>query len=490
MFKIILNQRAKYAPLFLITACLAACEPTDTKVTEPPVTQPPITTPVLTSDGFPAPVLSSTIPTEVNIPTGIESPAEMQPYFDVFSWQSFIALNWPVDSTWPTDPTRRGDPQAPNAPATLQSAAQGTITVWGSYKEAFELFSQNGARPSAWDSNDDPAGICEDVGIGQKKMVMINKGGTILDEIDEAFSFPLIDQNKNYAWAEVRYNQWQYDFIRGDSSDPTTELYKRVNLTNAQDASSNGAIQMPASSGTNMGSMMLKATWRQMTDVDELDRYYVIDAYLYNTETKECDQQSMGLVGLHIAQKLVDAPQWIWSSFEQVDNIERGPGASPTTPISFNNGTDSPATVNGFANRPTQKAPPLQPISERVPVQVTRANPIFTTPAEHSTTALNQSYQAALAGTVWANYQLVITQWPTDGSAFKIQDNGGIYPKDSGDPFPTDGAVNAVMETFFQTQEVAIGAGGNSCISCHYGAAESDYSWVLQNRANDTPVPQ
>ena len=39
----------------------------------------------------------------------------------------------------------------------------------------------------------------------------------------------------------------------------------------------------------------------------------------------------MGLVGLHIAHKTQHAPQWIWSTFEQVDNY-KGPDPSFNDP--------------------------------------------------------------------------------------------------------------------------------------------------------------
>ena len=101
-----------------------------------------------------------------------------------------------------------------------------------------------------------------------------------------------------------------------------------------------------------------------------------------------------------------------------------------------------------------------------------------------STQGLNKTYQKLLAGTVWRHYQLVITQWPTEPGQFLVQNNGGVYPQDSGQPFPVNGAVNTVMETYFQSPADAAGAGGNSCMSCHYGADRSDFSWVLQGRAH------
>lgn len=432
----------------------------------------------------PAPVLSGNIPLDVTPPSG-STPEQARPWFDTFSWQSFIALNWPVTPTWPEDPKTRGMANAPNDPSVFKSAANGTTTVWGSYKEAVELFSTGDKRPSAWTSNGDPLGLCATLPPGSKKMVMINKGGTLLNGINEAFSFPLIDQNKNYAWTEVRYNQAQYDFIRGTDGNSKSWLYLIKNLADAQNAGPGGAISMPESKEpSTQGAIMLKATWREMTNKDDPDRYYVVDAYLYNSATGSCDLAKMGLVGFHIAQKLSTFPQWIWSTFEQVDNVQRGPGASDTTPISFNNGTSNPATVGGFANRPKVKAPPLVPKASRTPVQVTRFNPIPVTPAGWSTVDLNKTYQKLLGGTVWRNYELVITQWPTVPQRFLIQDKGGIYPQDSGQPFPVNGATNAVLETYFQSAEDAAGAGGNSCMSCHYDAARSDFSWVLQLRAH------
>ena len=81
-------------------------------------------------------------------------------------------------------------------------------------------------------------------------------------------------------------------------------------------------------------------------------------------------------------------------------------------------------------------------------------------------------------------YELVITQWPTNPSQFKQNSQGGTYPKYSGQPFPVNNAVNTTMETYFQSQSDAAGAGGNSCMSCHYTANNMDYSWSLLLRSH------
>jgi hypothetical protein len=444
----------------------AACRPAGPATTAPPADPPPTATdsPRVRAD-LPEPVLSGRVPLRVTVPAGT-TPENARPWFDEFSWQSFIALNWPAD------PDRRGDPLEPNNPAIFRQPPAGSVTVWGAYKEAYELFGQGAKPPTPWDSYEIPVPVCPNLPRGKKLLLMANKGGTVLDGVNEAFSFPLIDQNKNYAWTEVRFDKAQYEFIR------VNELYLAKNLAAKQ------PISMPASRPpTTLGSLMLKATWREMTPADDAGRYYAVEAATYDPATKTCDSRRMGLVGFHIVQKLDQFPQWIWSSFEQVDNIERGPGAAPNTPISFNNGTASPATTGGWADRPEKTVPPLLSPAQRVPTQVTRLNPIPNTPAGASTRDVNLAYQKLLAGTVWRHYQLVITQWPTNPGSFTTKEKGGVYPQDCGQPFPENGCVNVALETYLQSPGDAAGAGGNSCMSCHYTAGQSDFSWVLQRRA-------
>ena len=428
--------------------------------------------------GPPQPSINGNLPLSVNVPSSVTTPTEARPFFDTFSWQSFIALNWPVSNT-------RGVPQDPDDPAVFKNAPNGTPSVWGSYREAFDLFGQGENRPPEWDSNETGTTPCDPK--GGKLLLMANKGGTLLDGINEAFSFPLIDQNLNYAYTEVRFSKAQYNFVRGLNDDESSWLYRVVNLAAVQRKleAEGKSLQMPASSPPDTeGSLMIKGTWRELTDGEDQSRYYAVDALLYEPDDQgggTCRPAKMGLVGLHIVQKLDEFPQWIWSSFEQVDNVPGGQGSQ--APYSFNNGTDSPPTPSGWANRPGAKVPPLVPKSERQAVQVTRVNPIPDTPAVDSTQQLNQKYQALLTGTVWQHYQLIITQWPSNPGQFSLMEAGGVYPADSGGAFPENGCTNAVMETYFQTQNDAAGAGGNSCMSCHYRAGQSDYSWVLQTRA-------
>ncbi|MDT5062520.1 MAG: hypothetical protein QOH63_2979 [Acidobacteriota bacterium] len=436
----------------------------------------------------PSAVVSGNIPLAVPLPAQINTPVQIRPNFDYFSWQSFIALNWPAATT------SRGVPNQPDNSDVFLKATPGTPVVWGTYKDSFELFGQKDQRPTPWDSNDIPINPCPNAPAGQKTLIFLTKGNTPLMQTSQAFSYPLIDQQNNYVYYDIRYDQAQYNFIRGQDNDNTSWLYLLKNL--APKENQQVPLQMPSSSppGT-LGSIMVKAAWRIKTDKDDPNRYYTTDAQIYNPQTKTCTQAPMLLVGLHIAHKVSPFNEWVWSTFEQVDNVPPDAGMTTTPPpngYSFNNGTSTPATPNGYNYKPPQ-APSVQQFGPQptptplVPVQVTRINPIPDTPQGASTRDFNAYYQQLLKGTVWQYYQLVVTQWPFNPglSSFKLLQNGGVYPQDAGAAFPVYGAVNTTMETYFQNQNDAAGAGGNSCMSCHYRAGQSDFSWGLNRRAHN-----
>ena len=422
----------------------------------------------------PAPVLSSDFPHLVpEPPTGLTS-ADQQPWFDTFSWQEFIALNWPaVDG-------QRGVAKNPNDVMAFRSAfaqsASGDYpeVVWGSWKQAYELFEQGSVRPTVWSSF---AAVLPCV----NPLPTVPK--TFLDamnlDINQSFSRPLIDQKRNYTRYEIRINEAEYNLIRGDDNAPTSWLYITTNFIAAQ------PINFPSSTNSTLGVVEVKAAWKQMTSSDDPKRYYVVNALvLVDPQTKAAQYQKMGLVGFHIAHKTSPFKEWVWSTFEHVDNVTAPTGTTP----SYNNGTSSPATPNGFDTQAPLFLGTF--IASPVSQQVTRVNPIFTTPAMQSTADLNAAFQNLLAGTVWQNYQLISTQWPTQPAQFKFPGAGptaGKYPGDCGLPFPSTGIANTVVETYDQAPTTLLT--GNSCMSCHYQAARADFSWVLQDRHHLTIAP-
>jgi hypothetical protein len=149
---------------------------------------------------------------------------------------------------------------------------------------------------------------------------------------------------------------------------------------------------------------------------------------------------------MHIGHKSETSPQWIWATFEQVDNLDVDQVAHPKLRPSFFNPDCPICTVNV-----QPQVDPNTRLYPRTPVQASRTIPI---PADK--VALNAQAQAVLAkqGSVWQYYQLIDTQWPTVPSSKPPAWNSGLSQavsnKPGGQPTPVF-LTNITMETYFQS---------------------------------------
>jgi len=398
----------------------------------------------------PPPTKSPVIPYQV--PDHPSAPPEVvRPFFDSFSWQSFVALNWPAAVDSSSRPVRgKAD----------QEKTIGDIKpprVWESWKASWETFRKNGVAPSDWSSYDG-GGPCSGERAGDKTLLMVSKVGSVTDGINEAFSGPLVDQNRNYARYEIRFNETQYNVIR------TNQWYLRNKLPTDR----NNPVNFPSSVPGSYGAIEVKAAWRELVaGRDDLNRYYSVDGIIIEPGTPHtCRSAKLGLVGFHIASKVNPFREWIWSTFEHVDNVPASYPPPAGVRYSFNDGRNVPPNPHGFdyqpANLPDGKPIPKDP----TPVQVSRVTPI-----PKDTQTMNARYQDLLRGTVWQNYQLVATQWPTTTGKFKV---GGACPQDCDFPFPATAVANTTLETYLQP---------DNCTRCHYMAAQTDFSFILKQAA-------
>ena len=205
---------------------------------------------------------------------------------------------------------------------------------------------------------------------------------------------------------------------------------------------------------------------------DDPKRFHTALAYLYNPATAPtCQLKQVGMVGMHISHKTVSAPQWVWSTFEHVDNAPLV-GSVGGGPFSFNDGStahrDRGCNGNACNLKPGGNWDPNSGV--KTPVQVARLTD-FTATAK----AQNSIFEAALlqvdAASVFANYRLVGTQFPSDVT-------GQNDP--SGKPHPRF-LANSTMETFLQGLTPN---NSSSCASCHYQASNAggrgtDFSYIL-----------
>jgi len=484
----------------------------------------------------PAPNVCAIIPCQVPLPTAPHTPAEARPFFDWFSWESFIAINWPALIS--NNVVQRGQ-----ADLTRSVGDLSVPRVWESWKAEWELFRPASTSnpnapgtPSAWSSFDlDPNLLpCSNANVnflqsGGKLLVMSTKMDSVLNQVDEAMAGPLIAQNCTYARYEIRVDESEYNFIKSPPA-PNQPLYIYANLPQPGSpnypvnfASSSTSSPFPLSScqpsqnPCSYGAIEIKAAWREMKPGEDTSRYYTVNALIVDDSNTAmpCRKATMGLVGLHIAHKVSPFREWVWSTFEQVDNVPPDSGFTPNpgtpppacsgapSPFSFNNGYTTPVTTDGWnwPGSPGNQPPtPTVPISTNPspPVQVSRNTPIvYQNQASPTTQDINKQFQQALSGTVWQNYQLVVTQWPRSSGNFQPFPGGiSSYPQSCDLPIPTDvtfsgipsgepimAVANTTMETYFQSTDLGIA----SCMHCHYLSSGQDFSFMLAREAFKPP---
>ena len=326
-------------------------------------------------------------------------------------------------------------------------------------------------------------------------------------------------------------NQSEFDYIVANelyNLDGQLEFYNK-----------HQSVTFPSATRTKDGATEIKLAWKEITKNDISERYLTVDAYFTN-EKGEYSIKKMGMVGMHIAIKTESSPQWIWATFEHVDNVQANELEQvngKTVKASFNNPNCDICPINVYP----QQAGDYSDTTHKVN-QIQRVVPI-----SKETQALNSQVQTLLADnrSVLQYYELIGTQWPTDPSspAYDVSVHNANNPpalpyavtnKSGGKPTPV-WLTNMVMETYFQG-ETAGGTdvaayntkianeeawtqiqgfktygtntdrifGTESCIGCHYSGsivtsittdadgkktahfeqpASSDFSWLLQMKA-------
>lgn len=248
--------------------------------------------------------LSCYVPPDIVTATNLNA---MQRSTDIFSWQEFMALNWPVLAG------QRGVPD----PGKKIGASGGR--VWETWKEESEVFRPDGVAPEAWDA---PERIPASCAGATKHLFRTQKIDDVVDAALQAAAATgtlpatLTDQRGKLVRYEIRMNKVMFDHI------VRHRLYDAKVQTRAK------TIAFPP------GAMLVKVAWREVT-LEEAPSYHTVIACVcdrdVNGQPRDCQPKRMGLVGLHVTQKTPSSPQWIWSTFEQVDNVP-GPGAGVGTP--------------------------------------------------------------------------------------------------------------------------------------------------------------
>lgn len=365
-------------------------------------------------------------------PSDIDRSSTLSPQqaANIFSWEQFIALNWPASSN------KRGEPDL------NKNIDDGGTRVWETWKEDYEVYLPNGQTPASWNTAQSIPSECSS---SDKLLFRTTKVDDVIDQTLQALPADatslaeLKDQQGRLIRYEIRLNQTLFDYIIDQ------QLY-------------NGAIQATASSITfPNGSQLLKAAWREVNATEApyflTTNACVCDSYPPNSSSSDCKLRTMGLAGFHLMTKTASAPQWIWSTYEQVDNTT---AIHPVTPL------------NDPSCPPERCTPNLQ-TPEGVPTQLTRVIPI-----SEETDTLNQLLQSSplLQHSYLRHYELVSTQWPVDGAKEPEKTVFTVQP---------ELLANTTMESFAQNT--------SSCMGCHVMSRtlnptqyiSADYSFTLNN---------
>jgi hypothetical protein len=372
----------------------------------------------------------------------------LQHAFDFNSWLIFLALNSPAS----------GGTIGADAP-----------TIWQNWAEVEDVFLPHGRPPQPWGTPPVRPAICP-TGTALPILRMVGKTPDVLSTVIQPFNTgPLIDQNGQYVHYEIVINLPMFEYI------VQNHLYSQEGQ-----ASFPGPTEFPQGSlsqgrtGT-IGAIVVKASWKVLDlSKEKGSDFHSAKALIYiapqeNPKIQEkCYTATVGLVGLHIVHRTQGEPQWIWSTFEHVDNdptLSDVNASKLKGHYNFFNPKCAACVVNHQPPRPWN--PDIVPFPEGYTSQIVRLIDL-TDEAKN----LNTSFQGILTGTVWQHYMLVSTQWPTDAQS-KTDPNGVPAPTFLG---------NSTLETYIQGK---VPQSSSSCMVCHGNATDtngkpSNFTFVLE----------
>jgi hypothetical protein len=387
--------------------------------------------------------------------------ANLQRGFDFYSWRTFLALNSPADGT----PIEQGQADTP--------------TRWenvANFRQLLDVMLPPDASPPIWGTRLVP----DECRVQQPHL--LNR--LIVQMIEESFNEPfktgpLIDQQGHYAIFDILMNREMFDYI----------MKHHLNTKAGQMRADNSDLLVDFPVGDNskdtLGAFMLKVSWKILSPEEiQAKKFHMVDALVLMPKpakkdvTRLCLPEKLGLVGFHAVHKTASRPQWIWTSFEHVQNVpasdEDPHKGGPYNFFSVNCKGD--CTENATPPTPWDPDPALElrfRKDDSFKSQIVRKTPL--TPAAKN---MNMIFQSMLSNSVWKNYMLISTQWPSLFSCTSQPSRNSNTPDPNTDfvkqpdmtcsPAPTF-LANSTLETYSQGDTPLA---SSSCIACHSNAVD------------------
>jgi len=421
---------------------------------------------------------------------------------DCEAWQDFIYVNWPAD---PDKPGYQNESAtAADFGKRIDDPAQRQVTVWESYATGHQAFA--GSKPALPATRPMLRLSTGNEFLGNKvvtkaaKAVKVAGGAATAPEtINQATGGWLTSQSKLLVFYDAWVDNDEFDYI----NDPDNKL--KTGPGQKACAQGTAGLQLPMPKGLNcagaapkvpyglgIGAMEVKAAFLDLSNSDRKtwSNYLLSAADLCYPNTfkhpdgaQKCTfavdgtnfegwvkpNTPVGLVGLHIVHKVVGADQFLWETFEHVNNV-------PDTPGSTHGGFDfySPGGGTPQTDAPEACTSPNDPAGCTpfdTPAQLVRhAGAAFDDDAKSANADFAKALADASPKSVFANYRLVQVQWPTQNTAL-VPGAKAPLPATLGGVVPAQSA-NTVIESFGQD---------TSCINCHRGARISTATALLKS---------
>jgi hypothetical protein len=271
-------------------------------------------------------------------------------------------------------------------------------------------------------------------------------------------------------------------------------MQHHLNTREGQMSAANSGLLVDFPAGRNLdksgknstlGAFMLKVSWKILSPSEiRAKNFHMVKALVLmppgNPKAKRpCLPKTLGLVGFHAVHKTVGRPQWIWTSFEHVKNVpDKDEVAANRLDGPYNffsvNCKDHCPAVNATPPRPWDPDPALElkfRKDDSFKSQIVRETPL-TDAAKN----MNKIFQNMLQNSVWKNYMLISTQWPSVFACTSLHSQSVDAPAPQTDflkqpdmtcsPAPTF-LANSTLETYSQGD---IPIASSSCIACHGNA--------------------
>lgn len=425
--------------------------------------------------------------------------------FQQFGWQSFLGLNAP-------------------AVGGQISTTGDNVPQWSAWSSTVDLLlCQESPTPDGCVCPDDDCAtpgshyypdVCKDVPNSENYRVL-GQVSKVDDSFEEAATGglsgdPVVDRFGGFLRYEILLSPATYADVIAQQLYDEADLKARTTPVNLGCGLSSYTGGDPANA--DMGALVIKLAWMDVTAAvmnGEIDssKYHLEDMLVYTPYYRNsdgvasCPLRTMALVGMHVAHKTFNQPNWIWSTFEHDLNAPdcTGPYPGPGTAAANTSCPDSVSVNynlygelcngqvqtcaacnaapagNGSCVNPTTSVGAgfcldQPPAANGGTSSLCRQVPIASYP---EAATWNTACKTALgSASTWSNYSLISSQWGTAAIPAGCSNVAGlifaggvndavILPKVAAGTAMKPVLGNTTMESYDRS----------NCIGCHAKAA-------------------